>query len=44
MEDLQDNMEVNDVDQDSAKSETKLGRLQYKLDYDFNTSNVRYIF
>lgn len=40
MEELQDNMEVNDIDQDSAKSETKLGRLQYKLDYDFNTNNL----
>ncbi|KFM78196.1 Synaptotagmin 1, partial [Stegodyphus mimosarum] len=40
MEDLQDNMEVNDGDQDSAKSDLKLGRLQYKLDYDFNTSNL----
>ena len=40
LEDLQNNMEVNDVDQDSAKSETKLGRLQYKLDYDFNTNNL----
>ncbi|GIY49064.1 synaptotagmin 1 [Caerostris extrusa] len=40
MEDLQDNMECNDIDQDSAKSDMKLGRLQYKLDYDFNTSNL----
>ncbi|XP_035222252.1 synaptotagmin 1-like [Stegodyphus dumicola] len=40
MEDLQDNMEVNDGDQVSAKSDLKLGRLQYKLDYDFNTSNL----
>ncbi|PRD36679.1 UNVERIFIED_CONTAM: Syt1 [Trichonephila clavipes] len=40
MEDLQDNMECNDVDQDSGKSDQKLGRLQYKLDYDFNTNNL----
>ncbi|CAL1263509.1 unnamed protein product [Larinioides sclopetarius] len=40
LEDLQDNMECNDVDQDSAKSDMKLGRLQYKLDYDFNTNNL----
>uniref|UniRef100_A0A061QHR4 Putative synaptotagmin n=1 Tax=Cupiennius salei TaxID=6928 RepID=A0A061QHR4_CUPSA len=40
LEDLPGNMEGNDVDQDSAKSETKLGRLQYKLDYDFNTNNL----
>lgn len=39
LEELQDTMEAND-DQDSAKSDTKLGRLQYKLDYDFNTNNV----
>ncbi|XP_055929504.1 synaptotagmin-1-like [Argiope bruennichi] len=40
MEDLRDNMECNDLDQESAKSEMKLGRLQYKLDYDFNTNNL----
>lgn len=40
LEDLQEHMEGNDGDQDSARSETKLGRLQYKLDYDFNTSNL----
>lgn len=40
MDDLQDNMEINDGDQDSAKSDLKLGRLQYKLDYDFNTNNL----
>ncbi|XP_013775455.1 synaptotagmin-1-like [Limulus polyphemus] len=40
MEDLQDNMEANEGDEESAKSEIKLGRLQYKLDYDFNNSNL----
>lgn len=40
MEDLPENMEINEMDQDSAKSEVKLGRLQYKLDYDFNTNNL----
>lgn len=40
MEDLPENMEINEGDQDSAKSEVKLGRLQYKLDYDFNTNNL----
>ncbi|XP_067137331.1 synaptotagmin-1-like isoform X1 [Centruroides vittatus] len=40
MEELQDNMEGNEGDQESAKSEVKLGRLQYKLDYDFNINNL----
>ncbi|XP_076311214.1 synaptotagmin-1-like isoform X2 [Tachypleus tridentatus] len=41
MEELQTNMEVNEgQDEESAKSEIKLGRLQYKLDYDFNTNNL----
>ncbi|XP_013793478.1 synaptotagmin 1-like isoform X2 [Limulus polyphemus] len=40
MEELQDNMEINEGEEESAKSEVKLGRLQYKLDYDFNTSNL----
>ncbi|XP_076343879.1 synaptotagmin-1-like [Tachypleus tridentatus] len=40
MEGLQDNMEENEGDEESAKSEIKLGRLQYKLDYDFNNSNL----
>lgn len=43
MDELQDNMEVNDGDHESAKSDLKLGRLQYKLDYDFNTNNVRHL-
>ncbi|XP_042149115.1 synaptotagmin-1 isoform X2 [Ixodes scapularis] len=40
MEDLQDNMENNEGDGESKKSEEKLGRLQFKLDYDFNTNNL----
>ncbi|KAL1414167.1 hypothetical protein MTO96_007649 [Rhipicephalus appendiculatus] len=40
MEELQDNMENNEGDGESKKSEEKLGRLQFKLDYDFNTSNL----
>lgn len=40
MEELQENMEGNEGDQESAKSEVKLGRLQYKLDYDFNINNL----
>lgn len=40
MEELNDNMEENPDEQESAKSEVKLGRLQFKLDYDFNSNNV----
>lgn len=40
MEELQDNMEGGEGDAESAKSEVKLGRLQYKLDYDFNSNNL----
>ncbi|XP_013780479.1 synaptotagmin-1-like isoform X2 [Limulus polyphemus] len=41
MEELPTNMEVNEgQDEESAKSEVKLGRLQYKLDYDFSTNNL----
>ncbi|KAG8198552.1 hypothetical protein JTE90_026453 [Oedothorax gibbosus] len=39
LDDLQDHMETNDDDDGSVKSEKKLGRLQYKLDYDFHTNN-----
>lgn len=39
-EDLQDNMEDNEGEKESEKSEEKLGRLQYKLDYDFNSNNL----
>lgn len=41
MEELADNMEQNEeMDKDSVKSEQKLGRLQFKIDYDFNTNNL----
>ncbi|KAG1704451.1 Synaptotagmin 1 [Nymphon striatum] len=40
MEELNDNMEENPDDHESAKSEVKLGRLQFKLDYEFNATNV----
>lgn len=40
MEELQENMEDNEGDGESKKSEEKLGRLQFKLDYDFNTNNL----
>lgn len=39
-DDLQDNMEDNEGEKESEKSEEKLGRLQFKLDYDFNSNNV----
>lgn len=40
------NMEENEVEQKEAqpKEDLKLGRLQYKIDYDFNTNNVRVSF
>lgn len=36
------NMEENEVEQKDTqpKEDMKRGRLQYKLDYDFNTNNV----
>lgn len=39
-EDLAENMEENEEKEESEKSEEKLGRLQYKLDYDFNSNNL----
>jgi len=41
-ENLTANMEQNEVEQkeEPAKEKEKLGRLQYKLDYDFNTNNL----
>ncbi|XP_074595983.1 synaptotagmin-1-like [Brevipalpus obovatus] len=39
-EELTTNMEEQAVDRDSPKNETKLGRLQFKIDYDFNQSNL----
>jgi hypothetical protein len=39
------NMEENEVEQKEThpKEDLKLGRLQYKIDYDFNTNNVTFI-
>lgn len=43
MDELQDNMEENEKDQkQDPKEDLKLGRLQYKLDYDFQQNQVRY--
>jgi synaptotagmin-1 len=39
MEELTNNMEENEADKESAK-EVKLGRLQFKIDYDFNQANL----
>ena len=41
-EELTANMEENEEEQkdDEEKEEVKLGRLQYKLDYDFNSTAV----
>lgn len=33
-------MEENETGGEEAKEEQKLGRLQFKLDYDFNSNNV----
>ena len=40
MEELAANMEDNENDKESTKEEVKLGRLQFKIDYDFNQANV----
>lgn len=40
MEELTKDMEQNEAGKDDAKEEVKLGRLQFKIDYDFNQSNV----
>lgn len=34
-------MEEQAEDRESTKSDVKLGRLQFRIDYDFNQSNVR---
>jgi synaptotagmin-1 len=34
------NMEEQAEDRESTKSDVKLGRLQFRIDYDFNQSNV----
>ena len=41
MENLEDNMEENELEQAGLKKEPeKLGRLQFKLDYDFQQNQV----
>jgi len=40
MEELANNMEENEADKESNKEEVKLGRLQFKIDYDFNQANL----
>ena len=44
MEELTKDMEQNEAGKDDAKEEVKLGRLQFKIDYDFNQSNVSHLF
>lgn len=44
MEELTNNMEENEADKESAKEEVKLGRLQFKIDYDFNQANVSHFY
>ena len=41
LEELGENMEDNE-DAESTKSEVKLGKLQFSLDYDFQKAEVRY--
>lgn len=43
-EELTANMEEQADDKESTKSEVKLGKLQFKIDYDFNQSNVSKLF
>lgn len=41
LEELEDHMEENEKEQkDEPKEEVKLGRLQFKLDYDFQQNQV----
>lgn len=40
MEELTKDMEQNEAGKEEAKEEVKLGRLQFKIDYDFNQSTV----
>ncbi|GAB6026379.1 Arf guanine nucleotide exchange factor syt1 [Chamberlinius hualienensis] len=40
MEELNENMEQEPDEGESHQSEVKLGRLQFKLDYDFNSNNL----
>ena len=40
MENLGDNMEQNEKEQTGQKEEVNLGRIQYKLDYDFQQGQL----
>lgn len=40
MEELNENMEQEADEAESKQSEVKLGRMQFKLDYDFNSNNL----
>ncbi|UXI16132.1 hypothetical protein NH340_JMT02075 [Sarcoptes scabiei] len=40
MEELTKDMEQNEAGKEETKEEQKLGRLQFKIDYDFNQSNL----
>ncbi|VDD88007.1 unnamed protein product [Enterobius vermicularis] len=40
LEELEENMEQNEKEQAEEKEEVKLGRLQYKLDYDFQQGQL----
>lgn len=43
MDDLTDNMEENEKEHlNDTKENLKLGRIQYKLDYDFQQNQVYY--
>lgn len=44
MEELTKDMEQNEAGKEETKEEVKLGRLQFKIDYDFNQSNVNWIY
>ena len=41
MENLGENMEQNEKEQTGQKEEINLGRIQYKLDYDFQQGQVK---
>lgn len=44
MEELTKDMEQNEAGKEETKEEVKLGRLQFKIDYDFNQSQVITLF
>lgn len=43
MEELTKDMEQNEAGKEDTKEEVKLGRLQFKIDYDFNQSQVNFV-